>query len=260
MDGVHEALGHVFGKLLEQALAFSLITLVLIYHLVFEVELPCTCENPLKDCIFYMTVPFLIILFAQLCVDQRFQRAIFGVFYRVALLRLSKALFIALVWVELVLVNGDWMLCCFNDLKHNVSCDKDFRLTQQHQRDVTEWKNFSRICGLSLLLFMLFLALVVKCLVSPKMMWADIILEKEEKILMEEQGEWVKDELKKCLKDRIKGRKWDKCLCVGDELMKHLQGSKEDQSAEDTTTSPEEVQRLLPHSDRMNVGSYGATD
>ncbi|KAK7884727.1 hypothetical protein WMY93_027850 [Mugilogobius chulae] len=195
MDGVHEALGHIFGKLLARVLAVSLIILVFCYHLVFEVELPCTCENPQRDCGFYITLPPLIILLAQLSVDAVFQRACFkrSCMCCVGCNRFLKALFISMMWVVLVLMKD---ICLVSAVGHGLSC---LDLESDSEEVFT----------------------------GSRAIWADRILEQEEKVLIEKQSEWVGNELKKNFDNCINEKKWDESLCVGDELYAVI-GSKQE--------------------------------
>lgn len=225
MENIYGAMGYYFHQILERAFTYTVIVVIFCYHVIFDKDLLCTCQNLPRDCSFYMVMPTFIILMALLWADKRFHRTCCysrGASW-LAVFRLFDSVIVALVWNVSVLVEGDWMVCCFDDSLRNVSCIDKYHRTDADNRFIIEKKNYSRIIGLSLLLCVVSLAFAVSLLrrrfLDDRVLWADIVLQKEEKMVTERLEARAEEEMKTRLDAHIRRGQWQQCLSVGDELI-----------------------------------------
>lgn len=100
---------------------FLLFTLFALYyyHVVLNKDMLCTCYGVGGVCLVYLMVPALLLFAVQLWVDLAFSRGLrllcHGVRAQVApvlIWRVLEAVFVGLLWVQAVLLDGDWYFCC----------------------------------------------------------------------------------------------------------------------------------------------------
>lgn len=126
-------------------------------------ELACTCKPQGFDCNLYLILPVFIVFLFLLWTDRSFQRncrflcsGVFGgsgwlhicKFLGSFLRHIIKAVFIGLLWVVFVLINGNWYVCCQNDHSEQqaqLACKAAGKITEEDRVIIAELKNKSRV-------------------------------------------------------------------------------------------------------------------
>ncbi|CAL9702436.1 unnamed protein product [Knipowitschia caucasica] len=132
---------------------FGLVTLFCLYyyHVRLDKDMRCSCESQTKDCRVYLVVPALILTVLQLWVDLVFGRGlkfvcggtrvlVRGRVVPLLIRRVLEASFVGLLWVQSVLLDGDWYYCCG---RGNLRCRRYF--PSETRPDSDEIRNESQV-------------------------------------------------------------------------------------------------------------------
>lgn len=148
-------------------LLFTLFSLYY-YHVRLDNDMACSCKSQTKDCWVYLLVPGLVLFVVQLWVDLVFARGLRQLCggvngptgRRVApvlIKRILEAVFVALLWIQSVLLDGDWYLCCGRE---DYRCARYIPGLSETRPDRDELHNESQVIGL-LLVFVVFLVAAI---------------------------------------------------------------------------------------------------
>ncbi|XP_041860789.1 uncharacterized protein LOC121652208 [Melanotaenia boesemani] len=246
------------------------------YNVVLDRDLECTCNEDSKDCGMYMGLPYFIFFVLMLCTDKVFPSSCRYVCTRentskcsvcgIIFLHIFKALFIAGLWSISVLMDGDWYVCCRNDLPKNqtqLPCKVKTTLTTDEQEIIAGLKNKSRNFGSIFFAVVCLAALMSVCdwrcckgksnCCKNIYDWCDrtvydeLILEESEDVLMEVLSKAAKNQMKEAFKQKIEKRKWPECFDVVQEIIKNSRGSE----------PPENEILLEPQSTGSGTGTQG---
>ncbi|XP_029911274.1 uncharacterized protein LOC115361783 isoform X3 [Myripristis murdjan] len=158
------SLGVASNRFMDHASKTVSIIVIVSYHVVLHLDLPCSCKPGMNQCNVYMVVPFFIIFFVILWTDISCQTTLRYTcknfrckFCCVLLKNTLKAVCIGLLWVVSVLIDGDWFVCCENDQSPKqivLACKvkNKSNLTSEEQEIITELKGKSLWWGLSIIL------------------------------------------------------------------------------------------------------------
>ncbi|XP_029911273.1 uncharacterized protein LOC115361783 isoform X2 [Myripristis murdjan] len=158
------SLGVASNRFMDHASKTVSIIVIVSYHVVLHLDLPCSCKPGMNQCNVYMVVPFFIIFFVILWTDISCQTTLRYTcknfrckFCCVLLKNTLKAVCIGLLWVVSVLIDGDWFVCCENDQSPKqivLACKvkNKSNLTSEEQEIITELKGKSLERGLYVLL------------------------------------------------------------------------------------------------------------
>lgn len=193
-----------------------------VYHMKLDKDMACSCDTLDKDCWVYLLVPGLILFVLQLWVDMVFARGlkvlcggaqgpVGSSVVPVLVRRVLEAGFVGLLWVQSVLLDGDWYMCCG---RINRNCARF--IDNQRIPDSSEIRNESYIIGL-MLTFIVFLSSAVlswlpwrRWCSSASCDWPEAVLEEAELTLSQRIRMAAQDQLQMKL-DRSGGdwRKFD---------------------------------------------------
>lgn len=149
----------------KQVGTYATITGIFIYNVLSERDVECTCKDKTYECIIYMTVPIVIILLLLLWINKPFQRLCRHEFvfqwteckltclYRKRFLciifyHIFKALFLGLLWIVVVLIDGDWYVCCLNDgskKQEHLACKDKKDITADEKLIIAKLKDTSKV-------------------------------------------------------------------------------------------------------------------
>lgn len=131
------------------------------HNVLLDRNVACTCDYQIRDCIIYMALPSFIIFVLILWTDKTFQRVgryTCGMcsrpccsakccgFCGVLLCHIVKAALVGLLWVVSVLIDGDWWVCCKNDVyDYDLACKDKTKITTEEQKHINDLKNRSRV-------------------------------------------------------------------------------------------------------------------
>ncbi|XP_045911255.1 uncharacterized protein LOC123974517 [Micropterus dolomieu] len=147
---------------------------------------------------------------------------------------IMKAVFIGLLWVASVLIDGDWYVCCWNDQskqQKQLACKAETDMTAMERKIIAELKDWSWVIGISLLFGALFLAALmssfgrIKCgedsaCCNRKNLYYKVILEEEKDVLREILTKTAKEKLAEDFGNKIRGKQWEGCFDVAKDLIK----------------------------------------
>ncbi|XP_031167995.1 uncharacterized protein LOC116059181 [Sander lucioperca] len=155
---------------LKQLGLFVAIIVIFFYNVVLDRDYECNCEERCSDCIVYMALPSGIIFVLQLWMDKTFiytcdistcKSCCKGCCYVVY--HVIKAVFVSLLWVTSVLIDGDWYVCCEinqSEQQKLLACKEKNNRTAEERTTIAELKNHSRLWGMILLLGIVIVAAV----------------------------------------------------------------------------------------------------
>ncbi|XP_078100302.1 uncharacterized protein LOC144513185 [Sander vitreus] len=179
---------------------------VIAVFILFGSNFECTCRQQVFDCNVYLALPVVIVFLLILWSDRSFQnvcrllcRGVPGgththpcSFWGSFFYPFIKAAFIGLLWLVVVLIDGDWYICCQNnhsEQQRQLACKAVGRITEEERETIAELRNKSRVYGS-------FLLLVIVCVPA----------------LMASLG-W---KLSRAIEDR--GNRWEECCDVAADL------------------------------------------
>ncbi len=134
---------------------YVMLIVIFSYHVLFDKDMPCSCEEQLADCWIYMILPVVIIVIFVLWTDESFQRALKYTcrfrschFCCVLFSHILRAAYIGSLWVTSVLIDGDWFVCCYNHLpeqQKQLPCKDETNYTAEDRGVIARLKNKSRV-------------------------------------------------------------------------------------------------------------------
>lgn len=135
----------VFPKFaLKQLSPYMAFIVIFIHNVVLDRDFECSCRNQMRDCFSYIALPTLILFFLQLWMDNTFQRTgkytcpgKCNIFCCVILYHCIKALFISLLWVVYVFIDGDWYVCCLKATNSTESSTYPDFACKDKNKDIT---------------------------------------------------------------------------------------------------------------------------
>lgn len=187
---------------------FLLLTLFALYyyHVILDKDMLCSCTSLTLDCWVYLLAPALVLFLVQLWVDQVFSRGVSllcgGVRGRVApvlIWRFLEAGFVGLLWVQSVLLDGDWYLCC-----GRMCCGRGSGYCFQPGDLIypdDQIKNESQVVGLLFVVLVTLTAAILSCLPFEKCCssaWPEALLE--------EVGQEVSLRMRNAARDQVKDK------------------------------------------------------
>ncbi|XP_045913058.1 stress response protein nst1-like [Micropterus dolomieu] len=271
---------------LKQLSTYLAIIVIFIHNVVLDKDLQCSCEQQTLVCIFYMIMPFFILFVLQLWTDKKFKRAwkytcprtrkctctctkqcckerlwrVFCIFLH----HIIKAVFIGLLWVVSVLIDGDWYVCCWNDQskqQKQLACKAETDMTAMDRKIIAELKDWSWVIGISLLFCSLVSAALIssfgwmKCCEDSKFkkkyLYHRVVLDQEKIVLKEVLTKAAKDTLTEAVEDKISGDKWDGCYDVAEELIKNPKTTRPTLKAEENQEQGIRLGRVRPEDKRQ---------
>ncbi|XP_031167999.1 uncharacterized protein LOC116059182 isoform X2 [Sander lucioperca] len=182
---------------------------VIAVFILFGRDFECTCQPQVLDCNVYLYLPAFIVYLLILWTDGSF-RSVYrllcrGVprgththtcsFWGSLFYHIFKAAFIGLLWVVVVLIDGDWYVCCQNDRseqQRQLACKAVGRITEEERVTIAKLRNMSRVFGS-------FLFLVIVCV--PFLM---------------AYFRWT---LSRAIEDRVRRNRWEECCNVAADLI-----------------------------------------
>ncbi|XP_051282597.1 uncharacterized protein LOC127378077 isoform X2 [Dicentrarchus labrax] len=230
----------IFPKfLLKQFSTFIAIIVIFVYNVVLNKDLKCSCQQQTRNCNLYMALPFCILFVLQLWTDKTFQRTLkYGcTFCWVLLCHILKAVFVGLLWVVSVFVDGDWFVCCWNDhsdKQAQLACKEEKDITPEEKTIIADLKDTSLVIGLCVLLGALVIAFIISsvkrmkcckdsCCCNRKNLYYKVILEEEKDAVKETFRKSAQKQLKNKIKSKIQDEHWEQCFDVAGELIKENQ-------------------------------------
>ncbi|XP_054465813.1 uncharacterized protein LOC129100252 isoform X2 [Anoplopoma fimbria] len=206
------------GFALKQLGTFVSLMMIFIHNVALDKDLDCNCEAKDLGCNFYMIMPFCIIFILQLWTEKIFRCDRRKRFF-LCLSKFMKAVFISLLWVISVLIDGDWAVCCWDDTK--LACNKE-KLTAEEQTTRAELKIMSMMVGMSLLCGICVVAAFtssfekwMKCCNYKKKMYKNIYSDEEVKLLKEILTTAARNDLTEIIRKEIRAEAWGKKLNLG---------------------------------------------
>lgn len=187
---------------------FLLFTLFALYyyHVILDKDMLCSCTSLGLDCWVYLMAPGVVLFLAQLWVDVVFSRGLRllcgGAGGRVApvlIWRVLEAGFVGLLWVQSVLLDGDWYLCC-----GRLCCGRGSRYCFQPGDFLypdDQIKNESQVFGLLLVALVTFTAAILSCIPFGKCCssdWPEAVLE--------EAGQEISLRMRMAARDQLKAK------------------------------------------------------
>ncbi|XP_029600082.1 uncharacterized protein LOC115188266 [Salmo trutta] len=166
VESLKSLLDNIVKRLAEGGSFYLIITLIFIQYTVFHVEFVCSCKPEVLNCVMYILIPVFLLMFLVLWTDQMFKRLCrftcrrslkchFGC--RLCSL-LCKSFCVGLLWIASVLIDGDWYVCCGNNLpndKVDLPCKKNV-LIPEDKNTLAQLRNDSLVIGLLCLLAVAF--------------------------------------------------------------------------------------------------------
>ncbi|XP_038579717.1 uncharacterized protein LOC119906226 isoform X1 [Micropterus salmoides] len=228
---------------------YAVIILMFTYSILLDRDFPCTCKPQVNDCNLYIGLPVVFIFLLILWTDRSFQRVCryqrsgafgcCGSFLGYSLRKIVKAALVGVLWVAFVLIEADWYVCCKNYSTEQIdlACKaKENNLTEGERVSVAELKSKSRAIGGSLLLCIIFVASIMplyrwsKCCEDSEKYFKNekrLLVEKEN-ALKEILKEVAKEEMNK-VKEEIRSGRWNN---VAEVLIKTSAGEQRTENQE----------------------------
>ncbi|KAJ0064655.1 hypothetical protein NL108_011478 [Boleophthalmus pectinirostris] len=235
---------------------FFLFTLFCLYyyHIRLEKDMNCYCLSQARDCRVYLLAPALILTVVQLCVDLVFARGMRYLYGRgqgavrakvlpVLIRRVLEASFVGLLWVQSLLLDADWYICCG---RGNIRCGiYPYNDIFNQRPSYDEIKNESQVIGLLLVLSMFLAGAILSWLPWERWCsfassdWSEAVLEEVELTMGQQMRTIAREQLRaKVDQSGADWRKWE-------ELEKELLLSQ--------TKAPTEVQTSVLMSSLTNA-------
>ncbi|GLD73560.1 uncharacterized protein AKAME5_002488500 [Lates japonicus] len=130
------------------------------------------------------------------------------------------------LWVLFVLIDGDWYVCCYNDQSGKypqLACTDKNNITAEEKQTIARLKNKSWVIGVSTLLCVIIVAALVACAATKcsnkDVLYYNLILEEEEKVLEDILRKAAKDKLTEAVKAEINDGQRKKCSDVAARLI-----------------------------------------
>ncbi|XP_067383698.1 calcium homeostasis modulator protein 6-like isoform X1 [Channa argus] len=231
---------------LKQFSTYVAVIVIFVNNNVLDKNLECACtkEGQVLHCSLYMALPALILFVLQLWIDKTAQKIWrylctcrctcrsccckcecctgFFRFVLVLVYHTLKAVFIGLLWVVSLLIDGDWYVCCNNQSEHTqLACKDKHGIRFDEQEVLAALKNTSRVYGFSLLLSIICAAALMslwgrKCCkdtqCNRRAVFDKLILKEEKNVLKEILGKAAKEKLTQEVNRRIRGQQWESCF------------------------------------------------
>ncbi|XP_051805831.1 uncharacterized protein LOC127534524 [Acanthochromis polyacanthus] len=192
----------------------------------------CSCRPQPMDCSVHMALPVFIVFLIVVWMDRSFhsvgRRLVLSsrCSFLAACCRLVvKALLVGLLWPVLVLIGGDWFVCCMND--QQLLCKPEGRTTDEEKQNLNELRNKSRMIGS----FLLFAIVSVPALATTfrrgkpsiherRTFYHRLILDQEAEVLQETLARCSRDRLRNEVENRIRAETWEESFNVAEDLIK----------------------------------------
>ncbi|XP_051805830.1 uncharacterized protein LOC110964213 [Acanthochromis polyacanthus] len=201
---------------------YAAIIMMFTYNILLDRDFSCSCRTQNLDCSLYMVLPFLIIVVLILWTDRPLHSICRHVCKRHCWSRsfmphMIRALLVGLLWVAFVLIDGDWFVCCRNDLSDllvHLPCTDQTKITAEERVRIIELKNWSRVLGSSLLLIIVLVAALMsvcqwnRCC-KPQPLFQRMILEAEGNKLEEVLRKAAEEKLTEMVREKTEDGRWD---------------------------------------------------
>ncbi|XP_076734556.1 uncharacterized protein LOC101487521 isoform X2 [Maylandia zebra] len=199
-----------------------------------------TCACSTFECNEIVVVPFFLVFFLVLLIDQTFRSTAKhpSTFLCLVLKRVIRAFLISLLWIVALLVLTDWYGCCNIDENTSKLFCKSENLTTEQEARKAEVEIKSRLSAYSLLLGMTVVAFFMtwsgwRKWFEEKYSWCNkktfyykLILEEEKKVLEELLRKEANETLTKEITSNIKRKDWDGCFNVAQQMISNAKHQK----------------------------------
>lgn len=197
------------------------------YHVRLDKDMRCSCVSQTKDCWVYLLVPGLVLFVVQLWVDVVFARGLKNLcsgvqvgkkVAPVLIRRVLEAGFVGMLWIQSVLLDGDWYVCCG---RANIRCARYEQIYSLYninvkRPDSEEIRNESQVIGL-LLVFVVFLVAAILSWLpwgrwqnTSSCGWTEAVLEEAELTLSQRMRTAAQNQLNTRLdQSGAEWRKWE---------------------------------------------------
>ncbi|XP_054869105.1 uncharacterized protein LOC118471641 isoform X2 [Amphiprion ocellaris] len=215
---------------------YAAIIMMFTYNVLLDRDFSCSCRAQRLECSFYMVLPLLIIVVLILWTDRPLHSICRHVCRRRCwswsfMPRVLKALLVGLLWVAFVLIDGDWYVCCRNnlsDLLVHLPCTDQTKITAEERVRIVELKNWSRVYGSVLLLAIVLIAALMSvfewercCNTQP--LFQRLILEAKRNKLEEVLRKAAEEKLTEKVIEKIDDGPWDQVCDVVETLIEESQ-------------------------------------
>ncbi|XP_030589882.1 uncharacterized protein LOC115783270 [Archocentrus centrarchus] len=205
-----------------------------------------SCNVQTFECNEIMAVPFFLVFFLMLLIDQTFRSAAknAGTLLCLVVKRVFRAISIGLLWVVAMLILTNWYVCCNTDEETRMLFRKD-RLKPEEEARKTEVIIKSKLIAYSLLLGMTVVTFFVNwsgwrkyfinkfSCCNKKTFYYKLILEEEKKVLEELLRKEANETLTKEIQSNINRKDWDGCFNVAQQMINKAKEQKPTATNED---------------------------
>lgn len=202
------------------------------YHVRLDKDMRCSCKSQTLDCWTYLFVPGLVLFLVQLWLDLSIRRvlnllcgSLCGKMVLVLFKRVLEAVFVGLLWVESVLLDGDWYVCCG---RGNIRCSKyDY---YEERPDSDEIRNESQVIGMLLVFVVTLLAAILSWLPWRRWFsaaacdWPEAVLEEAELVVSQRIRTAAQDQLRTRLDQHGTNGDWTKYQDLDRDLLQNKTG------------------------------------
>lgn len=206
----------------------------------------CTGTGQTFECNEIMAVPFFLVFFLMLLIDQTFRSAAKHADTLLCLVvkRVIRAMLIGLLWVVAMLLLTNWYGCCNTD-EETRTLFRKILLKPEEKAQKAEVIIKSKLIGYSLLLGMTVVAFFVNwsgwrkyfvnkfSCCNKKTFYYKLILEEEKKVLEELLRKEANETLTKEIQSNINRKDWDGCFNVAQQMIKKAKEQKPTATNED---------------------------
>ncbi|XP_008287074.1 protein FAM26D-like [Stegastes partitus] len=211
---------------------YAAITMMFTYNVLLDRDFACSCKAQTYSCNCYLALPVVVIFVLMLWTNGPFHSVCRHICIRPypvfsLVIHMCRALLVGLLWIAFVLIDGDWYVCCKNDLSdllEHLPCTDQQKLTTEERVKIVDLKNKSRVWGSFLLLgivcvaaFMSMFKFTTCC--NPETLYQRLILEAEGNKLQEVLKEAAEQTLKDNVNRKINNGRWDEVCNVTETLM-----------------------------------------
>lgn len=181
----------------KQLSTYVAVIVIFVYNNVLHQDIECACNRQKQtlDCWLYVTLPFFILSVLQLWMKKSFSRIWkyictsqrtgpctckteciqgcrkrFSRFFWLLSYDMFRAIFIGMLWVMSLLIDGDWYVCCYNDQSEKypqLACKEKNNRTAVEQEIIARLKNKSRVS------FSFFINIIPVCVISLLLLTSD---------------------------------------------------------------------------------------